>query len=111
MNASTFLFFLLQMRSEKNSEIEYTKKEKPSKRSLCMSKKNKKIEVEIKETANNKKGFIELSLSAGKQEIGLIQQEEGKSVTVITYSGAESKAKSVDEGINQLLMDYNLHHM
>ena len=76
-----------------------------------MAKNNKKIEVEIRETANNKEGFVELALSAGKQEIGLIQQEEGKSVTVITHSGAESKAKSVDEGINQLLMDYNLHHM
>ena len=41
----------------------------------------------------------------------MIQQEEGKSVNVIFNSGAESKAKSVDEGINQLLMDYNLHQL
>ncbi|WP_034551112.1 DUF2969 family protein [Carnobacterium funditum] len=76
-----------------------------------MTKGNKKIEIEIKETPNNKEGFIELSLSAGKQQIGLIQQEEGKSVTVIFNSGAESKARSVDDGINQLLMDYNLHQI
>ncbi|MGB6179539.1 DUF2969 family protein [Carnobacterium sp.] len=76
-----------------------------------MTKGNKKIEVEIKETANNKEGFVELSLSAGKQQIGLIQQEEGKTVTVITNSGVETKARTVDDGINQLLMDYNLHQL
>ena len=76
-----------------------------------MTRGNKNIEVEIKETTNNKEGFVELSLSIGKQQIGLIQQEEGKSVTVVSRSGAESKAKSVDEEINQLLMDYNLHQL
>lgn len=76
-----------------------------------MTRGNKNIEVEIKETTNNKEGFVELSLSIGKQKIGLIQQEEGKSVTVVSRSGAESKAKSVDEAINQLLMDYNLHQL
>lgn len=76
-----------------------------------MTRGNKNIEVEIKETANNKEGFVELALSIGKQQIGRIQQEEGKSVTVVSHSGTESKAKSVDEAINQLLMDYNLHQL
>lgn len=91
--------------------MSYTEKEKLIKRSLFMTKGNKKIEVEIKETANNKEGFVELSLSAGKRSIGLIQQEEGKSVTVVTNAGVESKARTIDDGINQLLMDYNLHQL
>lgn len=74
-----------------------------------MSKNSKKIQVEVKETAKNKEGFVELELYVNEEKIGMIQQETGNPVTVISNSGTESKARSVDEGINQLIMDYNLH--
>lgn len=76
-----------------------------------MSKGNKKIQVEVKETPNNKEGFIELELYVNDEKIGQLQQEEGQSVTVKTNSGTESKVRTVDEGINKLIMDYNLHQM
>lgn len=76
-----------------------------------MAKSSKKIQVEVKETAKNKEGFVELALYVNQEQIGMIQQEEGKPVTVLTNAGTESKAKSIDEGINNLLMDYNLHQM
>ncbi|WP_407370766.1 DUF2969 family protein [Carnobacterium sp.] len=76
-----------------------------------MSKGNKKIQVEVKETPNNKEGFVELELYVNDEKIGQLQQEEGQTVTVKTNSGTESKARTVDEGINKLIMDYNLHQM
>ena len=76
-----------------------------------MSKGNKKIQVEVKETSNNKEGFVELELYVNDKKIGQLQQKKGQTVTVTTNSGTESKARTVDEGINKLIMDYNLHQM
>lgn len=82
-----------------------------AKRSIRMSKGNKKIQVEVKETPNNREGFVELELYVNDEKIGQLQQEEGQTVTVKTNSGTESKVRTVDEGINKLIMDYNLHQM
>ena len=78
-----------------------------AKRSIRMSKGNKKIQVEVKETPNNREGFVELELYVNDEKIGQLQQEEGQTVTVKTNSGTESKVRTVDEGINKLIMDYN----
>lgn len=82
-----------------------------AKRSIRMSKGNKKVQVEVKETPNNREGFTELELYVNDEKIGQLQQEEGQTVTVTNNSGTESKVRSVDEGINKLIMDYNLHQM
>ena len=76
-----------------------------------MAKGNKKIQVEVKETPNNKEGFTELELYVNDEKIGQLQQVEGQSVTVTTNSGTESKVRTVDEGINKLIMEYNLHQI
>ncbi|AGY81065.1 MULTISPECIES: DUF2969 family protein [Carnobacterium] len=76
-----------------------------------MAKGNKKIQVEVKETPNNKEGFTELELYVNDEKIGKLQQVEGQSVIVTTNSGTESKVKTVDEGINKLVMEYNLHQI
>ena len=76
-----------------------------------MAKGNKKIQVEVKETPNNKEGFTELELYVNDERIGKLQQVEGQSVIVTTNSGTESKVKTVDEGINKLVMEYNLHQI
>lgn len=76
-----------------------------------MAKGNKKIQVEVKETPNNKEGFTELELYVNDDKIGKLQQVEGQSVIVTTNSGTESKVKTVDEGINKLVMEYNLHQI
>lgn len=76
-----------------------------------MSKGNKKVQVEVKETPNNREGFTELDLYVNEEKIGRLQQLEGQTVTVTTNSGTASKVRTVDEGINKLIMDYNLHQM
>ena len=76
-----------------------------------MSKGNKKIQVEVKETPNNKEGFTELELYVNDEKIGKLQQVEGQSVIVTTNSGTESKVRTVDEGVNKLIMEYNLHQI
>lgn len=76
-----------------------------------MSKRNKKSEIVIKEGQNNKEDFTELELFIHKDKIGTVQQPKGAEVTLITKSGKEAKAKNVDEAVNQLIMDYNLHYM
>lgn len=82
-----------------------------AKRSIRMSKGNKKVQVEVKETPNNREGFTELDLYVNEEKIGRLQQLEGQTVTVTTNSGTASKVRTVDEGINKLIMDYNLHQM
>ncbi|SIN98093.1 Protein of unknown function [Carnobacterium alterfunditum] len=76
-----------------------------------MSKGNKKVQVEVKETPNNREGLTELELYVNGKKIGQLQQKEGQTVTITTNSGTESKARSVDDGINKLIMDYNLYQM
>lgn len=76
-----------------------------------MSKRNKKSEVVIKESPNNKDDFTEFELFIRKDKIGIIQQPKGKEIILINKDGKEGKAKNIDEAINQLIMDYNLHYM
>lgn len=76
-----------------------------------MAKRNKKSEVVIQETSNNTDSFIELDLFIHKDKIGTIQQPTGEPITTINKNGNEAKAKSIDEAINNLIMDYNLHYM
>ena len=76
-----------------------------------MTKRNKKGEVVIQETSNNTDNFTELELFIHKDKIGTIQQPEGEPITTINKNGNEAKAKSIDEAVNNLIMDYNLHYM
>lgn len=76
-----------------------------------MAKRNKKSEVVIQETSNNTENFTELELFIHKDKIGTIQQPKGETITTINKNGNEAKAKSIDEAINNLIMDYNLHYM
>ncbi|MBM6615729.1 DUF2969 family protein [Desemzia sp. RIT804] len=76
-----------------------------------MAKRNKKSEVVIQETSNNTDSFTELELFIHKDKIGTIQQPKGEAITTINKNGNEAKAKNIDEAINNLIMDYNLHYM
>ncbi|SFQ35070.1 MULTISPECIES: DUF2969 family protein [Desemzia] len=76
-----------------------------------MSKRNKKSEVMIKETNRNSEDFTELELFVGNEKIGTIQQEKEQAITTINKNGNQAKAKNIDEAINNLIMDYNLHYM
>ncbi|PRY79335.1 DUF2969 family protein [Alkalibacterium olivapovliticus] len=74
-----------------------------------MSKRNKNIEVEINETENSKGNYTELELVVRKKVIGKIMQKEDGPVSVEFKTGKKRTARSVDEGVQLVIEEYNLH--
>lgn len=74
-----------------------------------MGKRNKQIEVEINETKNNTESFTEYELVVRKKVIGTLQQEGDSLVTVVFKSGKKRTAHSIDEGVQMLIEEHNLH--
>lgn len=74
-----------------------------------MGKKNKQIEVEINETQNNTDTFTEYELVVRKRVIGKLQQEGDGLVNVEFNSGKKRTAQSIDEGVQMIIEEYNLH--
>lgn len=75
-----------------------------------MSKKNKDIEVVVKESQKNiaGKSYEVLTLWVGKKEIGHLEATE-KGYVVFYPEGKESTVKTVDEGFDALIRNWNLH--
>lgn len=74
-----------------------------------MSKRNKNIEVEINEMENSKGNYTELELVVRKKVIGKIMQKEDGPVSVEFKTGKKRTARSVDEGVQLVIEEYNLH--
>lgn len=74
-----------------------------------MVKRNKQIEVEINETENNTEEFTELELVVKKKVIGTLQKEGDSLVSVEFKSGKKRTAQSIDEGVQMIIEEYNLH--
>lgn len=74
-----------------------------------MGRRNKNIEVEIQETKKNSNDYTELEVVVKKQVIGTISQPEGEQATVVLKSGKKHKVKTVEEGIQLVIAEYNLH--
>lgn len=74
-----------------------------------MGRRNKNIEVEIQETKKNSNDYTELEVVVKKQVIGTISQPEGEQATVLLKSGKTYKVKTVEEGIQLVIAEYNLH--
>lgn len=74
-----------------------------------MGKRNKNIEVEINEVAGSSKNTTELELLVRKKVIGKVYHQDEEAVTVEFKSGKKRKASSVDEGIQLIIEEYNLH--
>ncbi|QBO36737.1 DUF2969 domain-containing protein [Periweissella cryptocerci] len=68
-----------------------------------MSKKDKTVPVELEE---RKAG--ETAVIVNKKEIGIVKPNE-TGFTVTSNHGLNQVVASVDEGLNLLLADYNLH--
>jgi hypothetical protein len=68
-----------------------------------MSKKDKTIPVELDERKSGETAVI-----VNKREIGVVKPSED-GFTVTSIHGLNQHATSVDEGLNMLLADYNLH--
>lgn len=74
-----------------------------------MGRRNKNIEVEIQETKKNSTSYTELEVVVKKQVIGTISQPEGEQATVVFKSGKSRTVKTVEEGIQTVIAEYNLH--
>ena len=74
-----------------------------------MGKRNKNIEVEINETTNNTENFTEYELVVRKKVIGKLQQDGDGPVSVTFKSGNKRKAHSIDEGVQMIIEEHNLH--
>ncbi|HAJ70099.1 MAG: DUF2969 family protein [Alkalibacterium gilvum] len=74
-----------------------------------MGKRNKNIEVEINETKNNTETYTEYELLVRKKAIGTLQQEGDGLVNVIFKSGKKRTAQTIDEGVQMIIEEYNLH--
>ena len=74
-----------------------------------MGKRSRQIEVEINETKNNTDDFTELELVVKKKVIGRLQQEGDSLVNVEFKSGNKRTAQSIDQGVQMIIEEYNLH--
>jgi hypothetical protein len=73
-----------------------------------MSKKEKKFEIEIKEVKENDSIINEVYIN--NQMIGQISQVNDKNFTASNQSG-EMRVKSIDEGIQWIIAEFNLHSL
>lgn len=77
-----------------------------------MSKKNKAVEVDIIETDRHKGDQVDLEVKVKKKTIGQIQKPSGQSqVSALMSSGKKRQVKSVDEAIQAIIAEYNLHDL
>lgn len=74
-----------------------------------MGKRNRQIEVEINETKNNTEDFTEFELVVKKKVIGRLQQEGDGLVNVEFKSGNKRTAQTIDQGVQMIIEEYNLH--
>lgn len=74
-----------------------------------MAKRNRQIEVEINETKNNTDDFTEFELVVKKKIIGRLQQEGDGLVNVEFKSGNKRTAQTIDQGVQMIIEEYNLH--
>jgi hypothetical protein len=73
-----------------------------------MSKKEKKFEIEIKEAKEN--GGVVNEVYINNRMIGKISQVNDKNFTASNQSG-EMRVKSIDEGIQWIIAEFNLHSL
>ncbi|API90153.1 hypothetical protein BKP56_13240 [Marinilactibacillus sp. 15R] len=74
-----------------------------------MANRNKNIEVEIKETTNQSDSLTELEVLVKNKVIGTVRQLLDEQVTVLYKAEKEMTAKTIDEGIQMIIAEYNLH--
>ncbi|MFJ1627489.1 DUF2969 family protein [Marinilactibacillus psychrotolerans] len=74
-----------------------------------MANRNKNIEVEIKETTNQSDALTELEVLVKNKVIGTVRQPLDEQVAVSYKTEKEMTAKTIDEGIQMIIAEYNLH--
>lgn len=73
---------------------------------------NKTIEIDIRETSKNKGDVVDLELVAKKKVISTIHQESpDQKVSILMASGKKRTAQTIDEAIEAVIAEYNLHDL
>lgn len=70
----------------------------------------KQIEIEIQETKNDSPKYTELEVLVNKKVIGEIKQIE-EQYEAVYMNGSKMRLPQVDEAVEYLIMQYNLHDM
>lgn len=77
-----------------------------------MSKrKSGNIPVEIIELKPEAEGYTLLEIRVKDDPAGEVKELPGKQALVTLKSGKQQKVQTMDEGIQAVLMDYNLHNL
>lgn len=76
-----------------------------------MSKRSKSIDVEIRETALHKGECVDLEVVVSHKVIGTIHQETPKESVLVRIDDKKRRVASVEEAIETIISEYNLHHL
>ncbi|MFD1471489.1 DUF2969 domain-containing protein [Companilactobacillus mishanensis] len=72
-----------------------------------MAKKNKPIEINLKDISDDPETY---ELWDGKKYIGTIRKEGDRFLSFVDSKDTPFKSVKLDDAINELLMQYNLHN-
>lgn len=77
-----------------------------------MSKKDKKIEIQLADTKVEVSGqtYDGYSLSLGKKEIGQIAELSDNQFAVLKNGNAETFFKTLEKAVGNIIENYNLNH-
>lgn len=77
-----------------------------------MARKNKPIEVDIQETSKHSNDVTDLDVIINKKVIGhIFQEKDSRQVEITMSSGKKRQVNSVDEAIETIIAEYNLHDL
>lgn len=72
-----------------------------------MARKNKPIEINLKDISSDPETY---ELWDGKKYIGTIRKEADRYLSFVDSKDTPFKSVKLDDAINELLMQYNLHN-
>lgn len=74
-------------------------------------KKQNDTKVEVEETKGSTKESQEYQVVVNKKVIGTVSQKQGEMAEAVFRSNQPHKVRDIDEGIQYILMEYNLHDL
>ncbi len=72
---------------------------------------NKKAEIEIRETENDTENYTEVEVFESDRSIGIISELDDGNFEAIYLNGAKRKLSTLEEGVEYIIREYNLHDM
>jgi len=78
---------------------------------MSKRKKSGNIPVEVVERKTASEAETVLEIRVNDTVAGIVQQTEGEQAIVTFQSDRQQKVPTLDDGIEAVLMDYNLHNL